>query len=50
MGVATAFYLSELGVGPNVTVVEPQDIACAASGDGNPLGLHIRGHPDQGAS
>lgn len=33
IGAATAYYLSELGHGPNLAVVEQEAIACAASGD-----------------
>ena len=32
MGAATAYYLSELGLGPVTTVVEREGVACAASG------------------
>ena len=33
IGCSVAYHLSELGVGSDVTVVEPVDVACAASGN-----------------
>jgi glycine/D-amino acid oxidase-like deaminating enzyme len=33
IGAATAFYLAELGVGKDVTIVEKDEIAAAASGE-----------------